>query len=104
MSKSIITNELMVGILNYIKKENELTQKRIDMKLERKEFSRKTLAMGKSTFDLLKPLQEEKHNLLEYFIITLGKDNIKFLDSDIEHLIIEIEHRNKVIKILNKYI
>ena len=48
MSKLIITNELMVEILNYLKKENELTQKRIDIKLERKEFSRKTLAIQRA--------------------------------------------------------
>ena len=103
-SKPEITKQDITDIINYLKKENKITQERIDLRLERKKLFREDIEMDKEILESLSVLPDKLQEILKHTTIIRRQDDMQFLDSDVEHLIIDIENRDKIIKILKEFV
>lgn len=102
-NKSKITNEYITDFINYLQKENKITQERIDSKLELKKSFQKEIELSEEYIESVsEDLPESFLTLLENTMIIARQQSIEGLDIDIRYLNIDIEDRNEVIKVLEE--
>ena len=104
-NKSKITNEYITDFINYLQKENKITQERIDSKLELKKSFEKEIELSEEYIESVsEDLPESFLTLLENTMIIARQQSIEGLDIDIRYLNIDIEDRYEVIKVLEEVV